>query len=431
VRKFTLTNCVFKNNPSRRGVIEHHGDILILNGCRFSGNSGGGIDCSSVDLNVYDCSFNQNDGGIICISSNVNLNNCNFGGNAARFSGGAIESTFSDLILYNCIFSGNTASHGGAISSARSNMWLNNCTFCGNEGEYGSAINKSSSGYLYLNDCIVWDKEDAIYSFITDSTISISYSNICGGWPGEGNIDVDPLFVDPGYWADANDLSVVVGPDNPNAVWVEGDYHLQSQAGHWDSQSQSWIQDEATSPCIDAGNPMAPIGLEPFPNGAVYNMGAYGRTIEASKTYFGSPVCDVIIPGDINGDCVVDFKDLEIVVLNWMLKGDDFTNEPPTVTLIEPQDGDQIVWPGPTTVRAEATDVDGQVMKVEFYLQYRSANTSISIGHTDSNGTDGWNWEYEWDEHAIYGNWTVQAVATDNDGAVTISEIVITLIAPE
>ena len=57
------------------------------------------------------------------------------------------------------------------------------------------------------------------------SSISMSYSDIIDGWPGEGNIDEDPLFV--------------VGPF--------GDYYLSQIAS---GQSQD-------SPCIDAGNDTA------------------------------------------------------------------------------------------------------------------------------------------------------------------------------
>ncbi len=97
---------------------------------------------------------------------------------------------------------------------------------------------------------------------IPGSYAVVQYSNVQDGFPGEGNSDVNPLFADP----------------------ENGDYHLKSQAGRWDIISQSWIQDDVTSPCIDAGDPTSPIGLEPAPNGDRINMGAYGGTSEASKS---------------------------------------------------------------------------------------------------------------------------------------------------
>ena len=63
---------------------------------------------------------------------------------------------------------------------------------------------------------------------------------------------------------------------------------------------------------------MSPIGYEPFPNGAIVNVGAYGGTAEASKSYFGQPVCRVVVAGDINGDCRVDFTDFAIMSLHWL-----------------------------------------------------------------------------------------------------------------
>ena len=77
-----------------------------------------------------------------------------------------------------------------------------------------------------------------------------------------GNISVDPCFADP---------------DNR-------DYHLKSQAGRWDPVSQSWVQDDITSPCIDTGDPDTEIESEPSPNGDIINMGAYGGTEKASKS---------------------------------------------------------------------------------------------------------------------------------------------------
>ena len=130
----------------------------------------------------------------------------------------------------------------------------------------------------------------------------------------QGNIDVDPCFAQAGYWDDKNT------PEDANDdSWIEGDYHLKSQAGRWAIGSSSWMQDDVTSPCIDAGDNMSPIGLEPFPNGGVVNMGAYGGTTKASKSYFGAQVCERIVAGDINGDCVVDFRDFQIIALHWLI----------------------------------------------------------------------------------------------------------------
>jgi hypothetical protein len=96
---------------------------------------------------------------------------------------------------------------------------------------------------------------------------------------GSGNLDEDPCFADPGYW-DPNGTV-----DDPNDdFFVEGDYHLKSQAGRWDPVNQRWVNDDATSPCIDAGDPNGPVGEEPFPNGGRINMGAYGGTDKASKS---------------------------------------------------------------------------------------------------------------------------------------------------
>ena len=63
---------------------------------------------------------------------------------------------------------------------------------------------------------------------------------------------------------------------------------------------------------------MSAIGYEPFPNGGRVNMGAYGGTAEAGKSYFGQPVCEITIAGDINGDCLLDFKDFQFMALHWL-----------------------------------------------------------------------------------------------------------------
>jgi hypothetical protein len=169
---------------------------------------------------------------------------------------------------------------------------------------------------MTLTNCILWDNlPREVDKTSTSVTPKIYHSDVYGGWTGRGdnNIDIDPCFVDPGYW-DPNGT-----PDDANDdFWIDGDYHLKSQAGRWEPATQTWIMDDVTSPCIDAGDMSSPIGYEPFPNGGVINMGAYGGTAEASKSYFGKPVCGTIVAGDINGDCKVDFLDFAFMGLHWL-----------------------------------------------------------------------------------------------------------------
>lgn len=112
-----------------------------------------------------------------------------------------------------------------------------------------------------------------------ESDATVTHSNIQGDFPGEGNIDSAPYFAQPGHWDPMG-----TPDDADNDVWVDGDYHLKSQAGRWNQTTRTWITDDVTSPCIDAGDPDTSVGEEPAPNGNVINMGAYGGTIEGSKS---------------------------------------------------------------------------------------------------------------------------------------------------
>ena len=49
---------------------------------------------------------------------------------------------------------------------------------------------------LLMTNCILREGGDEIWNN-DGSTITIHYSDVQGGWPGDGNIDADPLFVDP------------------------------------------------------------------------------------------------------------------------------------------------------------------------------------------------------------------------------------------
>ncbi len=192
----------------------------------------------------------------------------------------------SSPTLRHCVIVGNcaTTSNGAALRFRNSNAVLAHCTIADNVGgALGGAIRMSNSD-VTMTHSIVWDNVPNPIALGGDSSPSILYSDLEGGWPDVGNLDVCPLFVRAGYWADPDSPELEVEPSRSDAVWVPGDYHLKSEAGRWNPQSQAWRQDDVTSPCIDAGNPTDPVGPEPAPNGGVVNLGAYGGTVQAGRS---------------------------------------------------------------------------------------------------------------------------------------------------
>jgi len=177
---------------------------------------------------------------------------------------------------------------------------LTNCTFIENSAFRGGGVYSYNDCILTLTNCILWDNTadsgPQLYKNYS-CTLYVTYSCIQGGYSGTGNIDIDPNFADP----------------------CNNDYHLKSQAGRWNPIAASWIEDDVTSPCIDAGDPDGSIGDELFPDGGRINMGVYGGTTKASKSYFGGPVCEKNIAGDINGDCVIDFRDFAFMASHWLV----------------------------------------------------------------------------------------------------------------
>ena len=356
--------CIYSNTPNATGD-----SYMTLNNCIFSGNQavggdGGGlaIGCiynfgwrnSEAILAMTGCNFlgNQaiagNWGGeaIGCILNkasqssafaHMTLNGCNFSGNQAMTDDGYVtgaiknyasyDSTRAYLTMISCIVTDNSTTinwghpskvgfiHNDALfDRSESHATMINCTVANNkpvvdsgftdvagvyndEGWYGGQpifrIENTILAGHFEEGTTTWMGHDAYGFFEEDS----KYNFVGLANPGLGNIEsglgtiygtmecrLDPCFVNP----DAND------------------YHLKSQAGRWDSDSQTWVQDSLTSRCIDAGNPGFPIGDEPADtNNVRINMGAYGGTIEASKT-----PADFSLLADLTNDGIADYLDL-------------------------------------------------------------------------------------------------------------------------
>jgi hypothetical protein len=146
------------------------------------------------------------------------------------------------------------------------------CTITENSvwGSYGSGGVEGYPGNVYVYDSILWANE-------YDQAVAavIAYSDVQGGWGGTGNIDADPLFVDP----------------------IAGDYHLQ-----------------AGSPCIDTGDPTfwpQPGEVDLDGQRRVWDGDGDGLSyVDMGVDEFGS-----FVYGDLNCDGSVNFGDINPYVL--------------------------------------------------------------------------------------------------------------------
>ncbi|MGB2809271.1 MAG: right-handed parallel beta-helix repeat-containing protein, partial [Sedimentisphaerales bacterium] len=230
-----IIDCNGTNDEPHRGFCLHSGEdcnsvvagFTITNGYA---TVGGGIFCSMGSPVVANCTFSNNwayDGGgiYIAVASPI-LTNCTFSGNSAGVDGGAVYcEEMSSPTIKNCLIIGNrTEDDGGGISIMDGSLAIiENCTISDNSANDKGGGIYCPSGILIVSNSILWGSSpDQIAPYYKPV---INHSDIEGGWPGQGNIDADPCFVEPGYW-------------DADSVWIEGDYHLLTR-----------------SPCIDAGDP--------------------------------------------------------------------------------------------------------------------------------------------------------------------------------
>jgi len=224
-----------------------------------SGSGGGGIYCSGIpSLTIIDNFISDNytfekGGGILCIDSsnaviagNIIIQNwAETGGgiclsdnsnikitdniirlNITLYWGGGIECRSSTLEIENNIICENTAgSLGGGILIFHGLVRLVNDVITNNTAtNRGGGIGCTNVSFVTMKNCIIWhNNAPQNNEIMEDDYLLISYSDVGGGWPGHGNIDVDPMFRDP----------------------ENEDYHLMALA----------CGDSTNSPCIDAGDP--------------------------------------------------------------------------------------------------------------------------------------------------------------------------------
>ncbi len=194
---------------------------------------GGGLVSFGSQIQAEDCSFvglqsSGNGAALWTQAGNVRLVSCLFAGNSG-LRGGAVANTGTEQEFHNCLFTGNSAEdRGGAVyswSAPEGQPTFVNCTLSGNTAFEGGGI-RADDGVPTMANCILWGNT-APFGPQIGGAATVTYSCIEGGWAGEGNVAVDPLFVD----AD--------GPDDQFGT-LDDDLHLLDG-----------------SPCINAGDDSA------------------------------------------------------------------------------------------------------------------------------------------------------------------------------
>jgi hypothetical protein len=368
-----VRDCTFLHNRAYQGgagVLNTDSNAVFV-GCTFRENwcddgDGAGMESNRSHIRMEDCRFlrnyaNEDGGALFNVDGSLEAINCEFLENGASEHGGGVYNIRSRATFFNCVFRANRSGEGeGAICGGDVRLilcrfidnfsyegvgavacgevvavnctfannygagagallaggYLSQCTFYGNVGAGGEDGNAGAiwGSAVTARGCIFWgngvwrtSEDNGKYELMTEYTdqiggaphgATLEYCCVQDWTPergGTGNSAADPLFV---------------------AV-DQNDFHLKSQAGHWDSASQTWVLDDVTSPCIDAGDPNAPVEYEPFPNGGRVNLGAYGGTCEASKSWFGTEGCPGVNAADLNGDGQVDAEDYRLALQRW------------------------------------------------------------------------------------------------------------------
>ena len=207
---------------------------------------GGGIfikDCSNGEnLVLRNLTFRNNrakrfGGALHIINSSPLIDRCVFSNNRTEginsTGGGALatETSGSPKVVNSVFVNNATQNVGGAIYNSSTTPRIINVTFFKNSSVNGAnAIYNGSSTNLSIINTLIWGDSGESLIINNTSSVTTSYSNIrqtSGIYPGVGNKNIDPKFVNP------NSLA---GPDN---IFGTADDGLSLQT---------------TSPLIDAGD---------------------------------------------------------------------------------------------------------------------------------------------------------------------------------
>jgi hypothetical protein len=223
-----------------------------------------GEDASSVLAGFTVTSATQ---GIYCRGSSPTIYNCRIVDNAEAgvklWETDAANPTFA-----NCIIAGNGgagiemwSASGGRLTKYNCATVLH-CTIVGNAKE-----GISGGDPIVVNSIVYTNGRGGGIRQIDAHDATVSGCNVEGGCPGADNIDVEPGFATPGFWAYAGDPNQPAAADDMAVIWVPGDYHLRQDSSCVDTGAAEaifgWLATDIDGdPRIVGGRP--DIGCDEF-----------------------------------------------------------------------------------------------------------------------------------------------------------------------
>jgi hypothetical protein len=190
---------------------------LRLSHCTFAHNRAFGAGGAAAvtargDVGFSDCSFHDNwvqgptgpglrQGGALFLSNTdlpgLRLERCELRANRAGL-GGALAAYSSALSLRDCALLDNQASSdGGALDAITVELEITGCTIAGNLSPAGGAAVQGLLAITTVRHSVVHGNAGVSFDLEQQfSAVSIEQSLVAGGWPGPGNFDAPPQFVD-------------------------------------------------------------------------------------------------------------------------------------------------------------------------------------------------------------------------------------------
>jgi len=230
----TIINCTISQCSAAQdgGALYLSSSSSTIGSCRLTGNQaaghGGGIYCADSSAIIRDCIITENvagstGGGIKCEnSSGTVVTRCTVSNNRASNGGGiACGGHGATATISHCRIANNIADAGGGLSYWGVTLTIEYCLISGNKArvEAGPSLGggvirnctiinnwalRYGGGFMPSNNpepvtminSIVWGNRPDQYN---GSGTVVRYTDVQGGYPGEGNIELDPLLTLDGH----------------------------------------------------------------------------------------------------------------------------------------------------------------------------------------------------------------------------------------